>query len=438
MTGGLAGHRERGGDPQAQAGAPFLAAAGRILADSLDYETTLGSVAALSLPYLGAWCIVDVCREGEMRRAAVVHADPEMQELARQLTSGWPPERDDPFGLPRAVLTRETEIIRSVPDEMLAEVAHGEENLRVLRALGMGSLLVVPLVARGDVLGAITYVSPRGGRVHGREDVALAEDLAARCAIALDNSRAYAQAEAARRKAEEASAAKGQFLAVMSHELRTPLTGVVAYAELIETEVLGALSAKQREACERIRANSWYLVSIIDEILTLSRAEAGRLEVRAVEVDVVEVAREAARILETEAQRRGVAVHFESAQESFRVRTDPGKVRQILLNLVGNATKFTESGEIRVVVEVPGTGEEVRIHVSDTGRGVALEDQELIFEPFTQVNSTYGRATGGTGLGLSISRKLARLMGGDVTIRSAPGDGSTFTFHLPAVDKPAE
>ena len=368
-------------------------------------------------------------------RAAVIHADAEMQVLARKLESGWPPERDDPFGAPRAVRTRETEIITHVPDEMLIAVSRGEENLQILRALGMGALLVVPLAARGEVLGAITYVSPRGGRAHGTEDVALAEDLAARCAIALDNARLHREAQEARRVAEEASAAKSQFLAVMSHELRTPLTGVVAYAELLETEVLGPMEAKQQEACARIKANSWHLVSIIDEILVYSRAEAGRLEIRSEATDVAQIAQEVALMLEPEAEHSRVALRFECGKTTPPLWTDPGKVRQILMNLIGNATKYTKEGEITVTVDCDrSTSRDFQIHVRDTGPGIALEEQERIFEPFTQAESSLTRGVGGTGLGLAISRTLARCLGGEITVRSTPGEGSTFTLHLPLTD----
>lgn len=425
----------RSSTPQPQAGTSFLAEASRLLADSLDYETTLATVAGLSLPYLGAWCIVDLLVEGEMRRAAVIHADPEMQVLARRLESGWPPERDDSFGVPRAVRTRETEVIADVADEMLVEVSHGEENLEVLRSLGMESLLIVPLLARGEVLGAITYVRPREGRAHGTPDVALAEDLAARCAIALDNARLHRMALAAQRAAEQASAAKSQFLAVMSHEMRTPLTGVIAYADLLESEVLGPMVARQQEACARIKMNSWHLVTIIDEILVYSRAEAGRLEANWEETDVVQIAREVVFTLEPEAERAGVALHFTCGEGTPRLWTDPGKVRQILLNLIGNATKYTQRGEIAVTVDCDRpTSEGLQIHVRDTGPGIAPEQQERIFEPFTQADSSHTRTVNGTGLGLSISRKLAQLLGGDIALQSTPGEGSTFTLRLPLGD----
>lgn len=410
----------------------FLAEASRMLAESLDYETTLATVARLSLPYLGAWCIVDICTDGQMRRVAVLHTEPELQALARRLESGWPPERDDPFGVPRAVLTRKTEVIPDIPDDMLVQVSKGDDNLQVLRSLGMGSLLIVPLLARGRVLGAITFVSPRGGQPHGGDDVVLAEDLAARCAIALDNARLHQEVEAARDVAERASSSKSQFLAIMSHELRTPLTGVIAYAELLETEVLGPMEVRQREACARIKANSWHLVSIIDEILVISRAEAGRLEVHAEESDVPEIVWEVARSLAPQVELRGVSLVLESRQAPPRLLTDPGKVRQIVLNLIGNAVKYTQQGQITVTTEWDEHSEALCIHVEDTGPGIPPEQHERIFEPFTQGDQSDTRVVGGTGLGLAISIKLARLLGGDITLRSTVGQGSVFTLHLPS------
>jgi len=436
MTEHATTEQPRSSAPQPQAGPSFLAEASRILADSLDYETTLTNVAQLSLPYFGAWCIVDLCIDGAMRRAAIIHKDPRVQALLRTLESGWPPERDDPLGVPRAVRTRETEVIAAVSEEMLVAVSRSEENLRTLRLLGMGSLLVVPLLARGEVLGAITYVSASGGREYGGEDVALAEDLAGRCAIALDNSRLHRELREARRLALEASAAKGHFLAVMSHELRTPLTGVVAYAELLETEVLGSMEARQREACARIKSNAWHMVSIIDEILSYSQAEAGRMAANREETDVAEIARDVVLILEPEANQNRVTLRFECDEKTPLLWTDPGKTRQILLNLIGNAIKFTKPGLITVKLDCDrSTSKDIRIHVRDTGPGIAPEDQERIFEPFTQVDSSYSREGGGTGLGLAISRKLARLLDGDISVSSVPGEGSTFTLHLPFREK---
>jgi PAS domain S-box-containing protein len=234
----------------------------------------------------------------------------------------------------------------------------------------------------------------------------------------------------AKRLAEGASQAKSQFLATMSHELRTPLTGVIGFTDLLESAILGPVNAAQQDALGRIRASSWHLVSIIDEILTLSRAEAGKEEVRRQEADLAEIAREVVQVLERQAGERGLVLTMEGADDPLPVSTDTGKVRQILLNLVGNAVKYTDHGSVTVSIDSGDGG--VDVHVRDTGRGIAEADRERVFEPFTQADSSHTRATGGAGLGLAISRKLARLLGGDVTLKSTLGAGSTFTLHLPA------
>src|SRR5690606_23577426 len=183
----------------------FLTRASHSLAQSLDYKNTLVTVAGMALPYLGSWCVVDVVEAAEsMRRLGVVHPDPRKRELIGRLTESWPPHRDDPLGVPRAVLSRASEVIPHVSDEMLLEVARSEENLRDLRALGIGSVVVVPLLARDNILGAITFVSADVGHQYAEADVQLAEDLAAHCAIALDNARLFGEMTEARQEAEVA------------------------------------------------------------------------------------------------------------------------------------------------------------------------------------------------------------------------------------------
>lgn len=180
----------------------FLVEATRLLADSLDVETTLATVARLSLPHLGSWCMVDL-REGDhMRRLAIIHPDADKQALAEQLMEGWPPLRDDPLGVPSAMRTRRSQVVFPVTDEMLIAAARSAENLALLRALEIGSFMTIPLLARGEVLGAITYVSPNHGDSFTPRDLVLSEDLAARIAIAIDNSRLMRRAERALASAE--------------------------------------------------------------------------------------------------------------------------------------------------------------------------------------------------------------------------------------------
>lgn len=234
----------------------------------------------------------------------------------------------------------------------------------------------------------------------------------------------------ARQRAEEASLAKSRFLAVMSHELRTPLAGVIGFAELLHKEVLGPTTERQRRALSRITMSTWHLVSIIDEILALARVEAGKEVVHIEETDLAAITQEVARIIEPQIDTSRLRLGLDGCDAPAIMQTDPGKVRQILINLIGNAVKFTPQGEVRVRLD-RSDPDRILILVHDTGPGIETEDHDRIFEAFTQVDSSHSRDVAGTGLGLAICRRLARLLGGDVVLDSDPGKGSTFTLVLP-------
>jgi signal transduction histidine kinase len=429
----------------------FLAEASRLLAASLDYETTLATVARLAVPHLGAWCIVDVVEpDGSARRLSIVHPDPAKQPLVRELRAGWPPERDDPLGAPAVMRTRRAEVIPLVDGELLARVARDEENLRLLEELGIGSLMVVPLVARDQVLGAITFVGPSGGSGFSARDLELAEDLAARAALAVDNARLYsaaaesrAAAEAARGAALAAERAKGQFLAVTSHELRTPLNAIIGYTQLMELGIDGPVTDAQRAKLERIRASGKHLVGLVNEILDMARVEAGRMTVRREPGDVAEAVEAARTLVHPQILESGHTLENRCAGAgSAGYVGDADRVRQILVNLLMNACKFTPRGG-RIVVScgvsatpdpratLAGAGPWTHVDVADTGPGIPPEKVEAIFEAFVQGETeAFTRTQGGSGLGLAISRRLARLMGGDLTLDSPPGEGARFTLWL--------
>jgi signal transduction histidine kinase len=438
--------REPGSAALEPAGA-YLAEASGLLADSLDYETTLATVAALALPQLGGWCIVDLVEEdGTMRRLAVVHPDPAKQALARRLASGWPPEVDDPLGVPVVVRTGRAELIAHVSDDALAEAARGPENLRILQALGVGSVIVAPMLARGQVHGAITFVSGPGQH-YGDQDLAIAEDLARRAGISIDNARLYRAAGRARSQAEEASRAKSEFLAAMSHEMRTPLNAVLGYVDLLEVEIAGPVTDEQRQQLGRIRSASNQLLAMVDQVLDLARLESGSLPVAREQASVAEVVDEALARVRAAAGEEGVELVDECAAErpgSFV--GDVGRVGQVLDHLLSNAVKFTDrGGSVRIscgvsaqadpAARVGGRGPWACIDVEDTGVGIDPERVDEMFEPFRQARGGHTRPEGGAGLGLTVARHLARLMGGDVTVRTAPGEGSCFTLWLPAASE---
>ncbi len=236
--------------------------------------------------------------------------------------------------------------------------------------------------------------------------------------------------------AEESNYAKSVFLANMSHELRTPLNAVIGYSEMLEEEAEGTEAASFIPDLKKIQAAGRHLLRLINDVLDLSKIEAGRMEVHVERVPVSEIVREVIPTIEPLAKKNGNAfqVDFESAKGI--VEADPMRFRQSLLNLLSNACKFTEKGTVRLNVErsrVDGK-EWIDCHVSDTGIGIAPEHKAKLFQSFSQVDSSAKRKYGGTGLGLAISQRFCRLMGGEITVQSEAGKGATFTIRLPAAD----
>ncbi len=240
---------------------------------------------------------------------------------------------------------------------------------------------------------------------------------------------ARSEAEAARAEAERANNSKTDFLAVMSHELRTPLTAIMGYEELLSDGITGPVTELQRQQLGRINASARHLLGLIDEILTFARVDIGRERVRWESMSVNHTLGDAAALVEPMASAKDIKFIVELLEEDQVIQTDGTKFRQMLVNLLSNGIKFTEKGEVRVGILAANGFLEVRI--SDTGVGIPAEHIEDVFEPFWQAEQTATRRTGGTGLGLSVTRKLARLLGGDVSVTSTIGAGSTFLLRLP-------
>jgi signal transduction histidine kinase len=225
--------------------------------------------------------------------------------------------------------------------------------------------------------------------------------------------------------------AKSEFLAVMSHELRTPLAAIIGYSDLLRTGVTGTVSSQQEEQLGRIQASANHLLSLIEEILTFSQLDAGKAAVEPESFDGAALTRELVGIMRPLADRKGLRLESRGTGTPVPMTSDPRKLRQILLNLISNAIKFTDEGGVEIVVEA--AGDRVRWRVTDTGIGIGADQLEAVFTPFWQAEGSRTRRNEGTGLGLTVSRGLAALLDGDIHVESEPHRGSTFTVDLPAV-----
>jgi signal transduction histidine kinase len=298
----------------------------------------------------------------------------------------------------------------------------GRPLMRVVPELSLGPILMAPLRAHGETLGVLAVTRAAGGQPFApRERVGL-RVLADHAALAVHKSLLLQQAQSADR-------AKGRFLATMSHELRTPLTALAGYGELLADQVIGPMSEPQLDILERMRSVTNHLSAMIEEILAFTSLEEGRETVRPSEFLAEDLVRSAVAVVEPMADQRGIVVDLKLKSASVRVTSDIDKARQILVNLLGNAVKFTDRG--RVTVRLTRASTSVRIDVQDTGIGIPAEELPRLFRPFAQVDTGLTRRHGGTGLGLYISRRLATMLGGHIEVASEPGVGSTFSVVLP-------
>jgi signal transduction histidine kinase len=444
-----------------RARAVFLSDASRRLSASLEQEAAYLAVTRVTLPSPGAWSIVDVAQvDGSWRRLNIVHPDPVKNALARELDAHWSPAPGDPFGAPLVAESRQATAVPVVTDAALTAAAHGADNRQVLLALDLGSLLVVPIMAHDQLYGAITFVAPTGG-VHTADDVAMAQDLAFRCADVLDAAgrREDAQharleadaardaADLARKDAEHANEVKTAFLTSMSHELRTPLTAILGYSELLTLGLRGPVTPDQQDMLGRIRRAGRHLLDLINDVLDFAKLKASEMRFTLTTVLVGDVFESAKMMVEPQVEEKGLELAMTASSTTLSVNGDRDKVLRILLNLLSNAIKFTDrGGSISLAAAAVDrrwrtagapasaaapTGQRVRFTVTDTGRGIAADQLRMIFEPFVQVGQRLTGMEVGTGLGLAISRQLARGMGGDLTVESTLGAGSMFTLTMP-------
>lgn len=403
--------------------AGFLAEASAVLSSSLDYETTLASIARLAVPRIADWCVVDaVDPEGAIRRLAVAHADPVQMNRAWEIERRFPMDPRAPTGPPAVIRSGRPFLLTEIDETMLAASARDPLELDFLRGLGLSSAMCVPLHARGETLGAITFASTSPTRRYEGSDLTVAEDLARRAGFAVDNARLY-------RSAQEANRVKDEFLATLSHELRTPLSAILGWTRILRTQQVDeAASARGLETIER---NTRLQAQLIEDLLDVSRIITGKLRLELQPVDLPAAVEAAIDTVRPAADAKELRLETTIDQTVGFVSGDPDRLQQVVWNLLSNAIKFTPRGG-RLAVRVERSRSDAVITVTDTGKGIPASFLPHIFERFRQADSSSTRTHGGLGLGLAIVRHLVELHRGHIRAESdGEGKGSSFVVHLP-------
>jgi signal transduction histidine kinase len=398
-----------------------LGEVGQAVSSSLDLETVLTTIVsrAVQLSGLDGGVVFeyDEAAEKFVQRAAI--------GTANRATAA----REEGVRKGEGVVGRTALTLQPVqiPDISVAGAYEGRIREDLIAA-GVRALVAVPILREGRLIGGLAVNRNQPGEFQP-EMIDLLRTFATQSALAIQNARLFREIEEKSRQLEAASQHKSEFLANMSHELRTPLNAIIGFSEVLSERMFGELNEKQEEYSKDIHASGQHLLSLINDILDLSKIEAGRMELELSDFHLPTALDSAMTLVRERAGRRGLALHVSVDERLGQMRADERKVRQVVLNLLSNAIKFTpEGGRIEVAaVAKDGLAE---VSVSDTGVGIAPEDQEAVFEEFRQVG-TADKKVEGTGLGLTLCRKFIELHGGKIWVKSQVGMGSTFAFTLP-------
>ena len=402
--------------------ARFLADASATLSVLVDFDSTLQKVASLAVPYFADWVTVDLVEaDGSLRRVAVAHVDPSKVALAREMHHRFPPDPAAPHGVWHILRTGTSEWVAEITDDLLTTSVTEPELLRILGELGLKSYIGVPLKARGKTLGVLTFISAESGHLYDATDLAVAQELADRGAIAIENTRLY-------RELREADRRKDEFLATLAHELRNPLAPIRNSLQILKMpRVDPAIAQQTKDMMER---QVHHLVRLVDDLLDVSRVMRGKIELR---MELVELETIIARAVETtnpliEIQRHQFDISV--PQESLLLNVDPVRLTQVVGNLLTNAAKYTKPGG-RIWLTIGREGDQAVLKIRDTGIGIAPDMLPHVFDLFVQADHTFTKAQGGLGIGLTLVKNLVEMHEGTVQVHSPGlGKGCEFVVRL--------
>lgn len=405
----------------------FLSEAGRSLAGTLDFTETVQRVAELAVMHLADWCTIDLKDRQLVHRAAITHADSSKAELARSLEESWLPNWTEARGLSHVLATSEPEILEDCDRDPIASYIASPSKRALIELLGCRSAMIVPLSARGRILGAMMFVCASSTKRYSTEELRLAQELALRAALAIDNARLYDQAQTAVRQRDE-------FLAMLAHELRNPLAAVLNAVEVMRKASDSPRTLERAE--DVIERQGRHMAHLLDDLLDISRVTRGKIELRKHPFDLLSMIHDSVEANRPLVQSRKHHLNMNLGHQPLWVMADPTRLDQVFTNLLNNAAKYTAEGGT-IGVSVSSQDGQAVVKVSDTGAGISADDLPHIFDLFVQAARPLDRSQGGLGIGLTLVKELVEMHGGSVSVHSdGVGRGSEFTVKVPLASPP--
>jgi len=399
----------------------YLAEASKILSSSLDYQTTLNTIAKLAVPEIADWCAVDILdAKGVLQQVAIVHKDPKKIKWAKELRKHKPRDMNAPTGIPNVLRTGKSEIYPHITDEMLVASAKDKKELKLLRDLEFKSAMIVPVFEQKKPIGGITFVTTETRRHYNTADLRMAEELATRASVAIENARLY-------KGSQDAITIRDEFISVASHELKTPITSVKMFTQVLKkhSEQIGDTKAASHLSKMDKQLNK--LTELIYDLLNVSKIQAGKMDFKKEYFDFDKAVKEVVSILQHTSEKHKLIIEGETNQ---KVYGDEERIGQVVNNLISNAIKYSPKN-IKILINLSTDKKNVQVSVRDKGIGMSKQHLNRIFERFYRVYDTNDKTFPGLGIGLYISSEIVKRHNGHLRVESTPGKGSTFSFSIP-------
>lgn len=399
----------------------FLADASTILSSSLDYKTTLKNVAKIAVPEIADWCRVDMLNAtGDLENVAVVHRDPKKMKLAIDLRKKFPFDTMDNQGTGRVMRTGKSAFFPHVTNVFLDHAIQNQEQMKLIKSIGVSSVILVPICIEKKCIGTIAFINSRPGKIFTKNDLLMAEELGKRAALAIENSRLY-------EAAQKAIVLRDDFISVASHELKTPVTSLKMYVQVLQRQCDKKGKNNLTQFTEKIGDQIDKLTVLINDLLSVSRVQHGRLEFNFEDFDLNELVRESIEHMRPTSPRHKFIVQGSVKKE---IHGDRYRLYQVVTNLLSNAVKYSPKAD-KVIISLRDGEKSAKIEVKDFGIGISPENKHKIFEQFYRAEEVDDRTFPGLGLGLYISNEIVKRHGGSLDVQSKKGKGSEFSFTIP-------
>lgn len=397
----------------------FLWEASKVLSSSLDYKQTLHNVAKLAVPHVADWCAIDMKTEKGIERLAVSHINPDKVKWAEELYKKNPPNLESTVGIGKVLRTGKFEFVSHITEKMLIQAAKNEEELKLLKKLQLSAAMIIPMKLGNNILGAISFISAESGHYYTKSDLAIAQQLASRATIAIDNANLYTQAQ-------NSVKVRDAFISLASHELKTPLTSIKMFVQVLERQNGKKDYDNFATFIQKMEQQVDKLTLLVNDLLDISKIQHGKLNFSMDYFDLNDIIRETVEMLQ-KITRHQIVI---KGKVEKKVYADKYRIYQVLTNLIDNAIKYSQNAN-KVIVTVKSKSNGALVTVRDFGFGIVKEQQKKIFSEFFRVSSSSPKEVPGLGIGLYISNEIIKKHNSIIKVDSEKGRGSSFSFILP-------